>query len=630
MEFAREKKTLFDKWCHDILDYVSLFKERLHNACNFARDALAKAQVRMKTHFDRKSVARMFQSGDRVLVFLPVVGSPLRAKFSGPYVIERKLSETDYVVLTPDRKKKSRVCHINMLKEYIDREPPCLSPIVSVSVSQPLYSPCDDGLDDRHSSVSGARLRNSEILADLDAYLAHLSDPAKSDVRELIKDYSTLFGDIPTQTHLLSHDIDVGDHKPIKQHAYRVNPTKRAIMQQEVQYLLDHGFALPSNSSWSSPSLLVPKPDQTSRFCNDFRKVNAVTKPDSFPLPRMDDLVDRVGSATFVTKLDLLKGYWQVPLTNRASEISAFVTPDHFLQYTVMPFGLRNAPATFQRLMNTVLHGVRNCEVYLDDMVAYSSTWTEHLKTLCEIFDRLRDASLTLNLAKCEFGKAVVTYLGKQVGQGQVLPVAVKVQAILDFPAPQTHRELRRFLRMAGCYCGFCKNFSEVVAPLTSLASPKSPFEWSETCQFAFEAVKALLCSAPVLAAPVFARPFKLEVDASALGAGAVLLQEDENGIDHPVCFFSKKFLKHQLHYSTIEKEALPLLLALQHFEVYLGSSPLPTVVFSDHNTLQFLTRMQNSNQRLMRWSLFLQDYNIEIRYKKGLENVMADALSRS
>ncbi|CAI5691564.1 unnamed protein product [Oreochromis niloticus] len=170
----------------NILDYVSLFKERLHNACNFARDALAKAQVRMKTHFDRKSVARMFQSGDRVLVFLPVVGSPLQAKFSGPYVIERKLSETDYVVLTPDRKKKSRVCHINMLKEYIDREcsslSPAVSPIVSVSVSQPLYSPCDDGLDDRHSSVSGARLRNSEILADLDVYLAHLSDPAKSDV----------------------------------------------------------------------------------------------------------------------------------------------------------------------------------------------------------------------------------------------------------------------------------------------------------------------------------------------------------------------------------------------------------------------------------------------------------------
>ncbi|KAK2895729.1 hypothetical protein Q8A73_015217 [Channa argus] len=426
-----------------------------------------------------------------------------------------------------------------------------------------------------------------------------------------------------------SHDIDVGGHKPIKQHAYRVHPTKRTVMQQEVKYLLDHGFAVPSNSPWSSPSLLVPKPDQTPRFCNDYRKVNAITKPDSFPLPRMDDCVDRVGSAKYVTKLDLLKGYWQVPLTPRASEISAFVTPDHFLQYTVMPFGLRNAPATFQRLMNTVLSGVNTCEVYLDDIVAYSATWSEHLKTLSEIFSRLRAASLTLNLAKCEFGKAVVTYLGKQVGQGQVCPVAAKVQAILDFPAPQTRHELRRFLGMAEYYRAFCKNFSDVPAPLTSLVSPKTPYQWSEKCQSAFQAAKALLCSAPVLAAPNFTHPFKLEVDASALGAGAVLLQEDDAGIDHPICYFSKKFKKHQLHYSTIEKEALALLLALQHFEVYLGSSSIPTVVYSDHNPLVFLTRMRNNNSRLMRWSLLLQDFNIVIHYKRGPDNILADALSR-
>jgi hypothetical protein len=166
------------------------------------------------------------------------------------------------------------------------------------------------------------------------------------------------------------------------------------------------------------------------------------------------------------------------------------------------------------------------------------------------------------------------------------------VQAIIDFPAPQTRRELRRFLGMTRYYRGFCKNFSGVVASLTSFASPKVPFQWSEKCQFAFEAAKALLCSAPVLAAPDFVRPFKLEVDASALGVGAVLLQEDERGIDHPVCYFSKKLKRHQLHYSTIEKEALALLLALQHFEVYLGSNPEPTVVFSDHNPLVFLNRM--------------------------------------
>lgn len=287
----------------------------------------------------------------------------------------------------------------------------------------------------------------------------------------------------------------------IKQHAYRVNPAKWALMQQEVKYLVEHKLTVPSTSAWSSPCVLVPKSDNTTHFCNDYRKVNSVTKPDSFPLPRMEDCIDRVGSAIFVTKLDLLKGYWQVPLTPRASEISAFVTPDDYLQYTVMPFGLRNAPTTFQRLMHIVLSGVENCEAYLDDVVAYSATWPDHLNTLSVVFRRLREASLTLNLAKCEFGKATVTYLGKQVGQGQVRPLAAKVQAVIDFPVPQSKKALCRFLGMCGYYRGFCKNFSDVVAPLTGLVSPVKNFVWTPACQAAFDSAKALLCCTPVLAA---------------------------------------------------------------------------------------------------------------------------------
>ncbi len=196
----------------------------------------------------------------------------------------------------------------------------------------------------------------------------------------------------------LEHDIDVGDHRPVKQNAYRINPVKREIMKKETQYLIEHGLAVPSSSPWCSPCLLVPKSDGTSRFCTDYRKVNQLTKSDSFPLPRIDDCVDRIGQAKFVTKLDLLKGYWQVPLTDRASEISAFATPDVFLQYKVLAFGLKNAPATFQRLMSKVLSNVKNCEAYLDDVVCYSDTWDSHLKTLEEVFSRFQEANLTLNL----------------------------------------------------------------------------------------------------------------------------------------------------------------------------------------------------------------------------------------
>lgn len=207
--------------------------------------------------------------------------------------------------------------------------------------------------------------------------------------------------------------------------------------------------------------------------------------------------------------------------------------------------------------------------------------------------------------------------------------MACKVEAITAYPAPTTQRQLRRFVGMVGYYRTFCKNFLTVMSPLISLLSPKKTYAWTVDCQRAFESAKALLCSTPVLAAPNFTKPFKLEVDASCTGAGAVLLQEDGEGVDRPVCYYSTKFNPCQTQYSTVEQETLSLLLALQFFEVYVGSSALPVVVFTDHNPLVFLDRMFNQNRRLMRWALIVQGYNIVIRHIKGTHNVVADALSR-
>lgn len=511
-----------------------------------AKTHLMNSQSKMKCRYDKKSVKRNFLPGDLVLVLLPIPGTALQAKFTVPYTVEKKLSETNYIISTPDRRKKTRVCHINMLKSYIvsDTAQEPLNPGTLTKVPTVLtaaYLSPEDDLIVNEDRMSAMRLNNSAILANLDYQLDYLAQHQRSSIVELINEYPNLFSDVPSQTTILTHDIDVGQFLPIKQNPYRVNPFKRDVMRREVDYLLQHGFATPSQSPWSSPCLLVPKADLSFRFCTDYRKVNNITKPDSFPLPRMEDCVDRVGSACYVTKLDLLKGYWQVPLTPRALEISAFVTPDNFLQYSVMAFGMRNAPATFQRLMQRVLSDIANCEVYLNDVVVYSDEWEDHLNTLDQVFTKLSDASLTLNLVKCEFAKAVVTYLGKQVGQGQVKPVEGKVAAILDFPVPTNKRELRRFLGMIGYYRSFCKNFASVVAPLTDLLSTSKRFIWDVGCVNAFNAAKDLLCHAPVLSAPNFTLPFKLQVDASNSGVGAVLLQEDPTGVEHPVSFFSKK-----------------------------------------------------------------------------------------
>lgn len=460
--------------------------------------------------------------------------------------------------------------------------------------------------------------------------LGHLSQDEGKELIHLITEFQVLFSDTPSCTDMIQHDIDVGDSQPIRQRFYRVSPEKQKLLESEVKYLLENGLAERSSSSWASPCLLVTKPDGTFRFCTDYRKLNSVTKSDSFPLPRIEDCIDSVGSAEFVTKIDLLQGYYQVPLTSRAQEVCAFTTSSGLYSYKRMSFGLRNAPATFQRLMNLVISGLEGCAVYLDDVVVYSQTWEEHLCQLRALFIRLEAAKLTINLAKCEFARATVVYLGNVVGQGKVCPVRAKVQAIDNFPVPSTKKELMRFLGMIGYYRKFCENFSTVVAPLTDLLKGKRKYEWSSDCQNAFDNAKLLLSSAPVLTAPRWNRPFHLKVDASGLGAGAALLQKDDNGIDRPIGFFSKKFNFCQRNYSTIEKELLALIWALQHFDVYVGGGSVSLVVFTDHNPLSFLQSLHSPNQRLIRWALFLQSYSLDIRHIRGVDNIMADTLSRA
>ena len=203
--------------------------------------------------------------------------------------------------------------------------------------------------------------------------------------------------------------------------------------------MLANGIIEPSNSEWSAPCVLVLKGDGSGySFCTDFRKINAITRTDSYPIPRIEDCIDRIGVSKYVSKLDLLKGYWQVPLTDRTKEISAFVMPDGFFQYKVMPFGMKNAPATFQGMINKIISGLQGCEGYIDDVVVYANSWEDHLDQLRNLFLKLREAQLTVNLAKTKLGCAYVMYLGHQVGQGQVKPLDAKVEAIVNFQPPRT------------------------------------------------------------------------------------------------------------------------------------------------------------------------------------------------
>lgn len=508
-----------------------------------------------------------------------------------------------------------------MLKTYYERENTEESRPVTMCTSAPS--------SEELLHVNVPKVSNSEILKDLDRYLAHLDEEKLEPTKKLIIESKRIFSDHPMRTTWIEHDVEVQNHRPIKQSPYRENPMKKEKIRKELQYMIDQDIIEESHSEWSSPCLIVPKPDGSSRFCTDYRKVNSVTTADSYPLPRIDDCVELVGQSKFISKFDLLKGYYQVPLTKQAKKISAFTTCDGLWQYKVMPFGMRNAAATFQRLANKVVDGLEGCTVYVDDIIVYSNTWPEHINRLGKLFKRLEEANLTVSMAKSEIGKESLNYLGFNIGNSQIKPVVAKLKNLLDFPAPTNKKELRRFLGMAGYYRKFCKNYSLVVLPLTQLTSPKVKFAWTAECQYAFEQTKTMLTSPPILVMPLFDRPYHLMVDASELGIGAVLSQFDDKGIEHPVSFFSKKFNKAQLNYSTIEKEMLAILLSLKHYAYYLKSGHC-VQVYTDHNPLVFIHKMKNENQRLLRWSLQIQEFELNIQHIKGKNNMIADCLSRS
>lgn len=633
-------KVLKDEWFKEpsthskvtVTQYLDRLKTTLKHVRDLALSNLQESQKRMKLRYDAKVVNRCFTPGDKVLLFLPIPGNPLKSKFTGPYVVSHKLSDTNYVIHTPNRRKDTQMVHINLIKPYLERVKGD-SLISHVNCNIKAIVERDEAEDVINIPVPKLNPVNSDWLNNLFDNVSHLSKPQKIDIANLLKSFPEVTSDIPGKCTVMEHDIELlpTQLSPIRQSAYRVNPRKLDAMKAEVEYLLKNSLAEPSKSPWASPCLLVPKPDGSHRFCTDYRRINKVTISDSYPLPLIEDLIDRVGQSRFVTTIDLQKGYYQISLTEKARKISAFITPFGLYHYTVMPFGLCNAPATFQRIINYVIQGLIGIYAYIDDIVIISDTWEQHLSRVTELFQRLKDAGLTVNLAKSVFGSGTVVYLGHVVGQGKTRPKQANVEAILNFPTPTSRKSIMRFMGMTGFYRRFCPNFSAVAAPLTNLTSSKVPFVWTEECETAFSQLKGFLSAKPVLRTPDYDKPFILHIDASINGVGALLSQRDDSTtVLHPVSYFSSKLKPHQKSYSTIELETLSLVMSLRKFNCYLDGHPEMIQVYSDHNPLVFLSRMQNSNQRLMRWALQVQQYNLNIHHVRGSDNVVADALSRA
>lgn len=459
-----------------------------------------------------------------------------------------------------------------------------------------------------------------------------LSEGEKAQLFALLLEYHTLFatgdGDLG-RTARVQHRIDTGDTPPIRQSVRRMPHLRRQEAKNLLDDMLGRAVIQPSSSPWASPVVLVPKKDGSFRFCIDYRKVNSVTRKDAYPLPRVDDTLDTLAGSKWFTTLDLLSGYWQVEVSPEDREKTAFCTHEGFFEFRVMPFGLCNAPATFQRLMDTVLAGLQwsSCLVYIDDIVIPGRTFHAHLAHLRAVFDRLKDAGLKLKPRKCRLCLQKVYFLGHIVSADGVQTDPQKTERVSTWPTPTSQKEVQQFLGLASYYRRFVKDFATIAKPLYQLTEKTAKFAWSDEAQAAFEELRHRLVTAPTLAFPDYDLPFILDTDASDVGIGAVLSQRQSNGSERVIAYASRTLSRPERRYCVTRRELLAVVTFIQQFRPYLLGREFQ--LRTDHGSLTWLTNFKEPEGQLARWLERLQEFTFQTIHRPGKRHTNADALSR-
>jgi RNase H-like domain found in reverse transcriptase/Reverse transcriptase (RNA-dependent DNA polymerase)/Integrase zinc binding domain/Retroviral aspartyl protease len=461
-------------------------------------------------------------------------------------------------------------------------------------------------------------------------------------MRELLRKYSSVFATtLPKRTF----NKDAAVHSflmkegalPIRDGERRKSPEENRLAREMLKEGEATGRIEESKSEWCSQLLMVVKKDKDGRptgkprFCVDYRRVNALMRKDSHPLPLPESMFAQLNGATVFSKLDLTKGFYQIALAPECREYLAFSTPDGLRQWTVMPFGIANAPATFQREMQRMLRERLDISVmvYIDDILIFSKNEADHAEHVEWVLAQLKKNNYYANPDKCEFFQPQVNFLGHIIKAGGLAVQQHKIDSIVSWPTPACVKDVRSFLGLTGYYRRFVNGYAAITAPLSDLTHKDTPFVWGDKEEAVFTLLKKLLSSAPTLSTPDHSKPFLLHTDASGYAIGACLSQIDDKGRCQPVAFMSKKMNLAQRNYAVHEWELLAVIEALKAWRCYLYGSSHPIKVYTDHSSLQYISTQPNLSARQCRWVEIMQDYTFQISHIKGEMNVVADALSR-
>jgi hypothetical protein len=618
------------------VSHIIDLSNKIEQTCALARENLSKATRRHARAYDKNTRQRNLAVGDKVLILLPVKHNKLQLTWKGPYAVIEKIGSCNYRVLVGG---KPKVYHANLLKQYVERSrsnPPSVtapSPAGRSEEEVAVVMREEEGEGEGALHTDGVLivpLRRTETAENV-VVDPTLPEQRQEELRHLCRNYNNALSDMPGTCQLEECGIKVNTDEPVHVKQYPIPYSQMKTVDKEAQEMMDMGVIEPSVSPYNSPIVLTQKRDGSVRFCVDYRKLNRVTEFDSEPIPDSEQIFARIQHARYFSKLDLTKGYWQVPMKESDRPKTSFSTSAGHFQWTKMPFGLKTASAVFTRCVRKLLAplGRDDVEFFMDDILIATKTWEQHLEALQAVLARLEEVGLTAKPSKCHLGFREIDYLGHRIGQGKITPDEDKTEKIRNAERPRTKKEVRSFLGLVGYYRKFVDNFARVSASLSDLTRKDRPekVEWNQECERAFTTLKHCLVSKPILLLPDNKKQYVLRTDASNTALGAVLLQDQGDGL-HPIAYASKKLSNAEKNYSTIEKECLGVVWGIKKFERYLYAEHF--VIETDHQPLQYLQKTKTENGRLMRWAIQLQQYSFSIRVIPGKDNVGADFLSRT